>query len=88
MADPSPTVGELFKAKAVTEEQVSVAVDAYQADPATTAHPIADGYSVDLSAAVKAHIPALLILYDVHAKASDRRLATRTAILLARAHKA
>jgi hypothetical protein len=48
MADSSPTVGELFKAKAVTDEQVNAAVDAYQADPLANALPIADGYSLDL----------------------------------------
>ncbi|MBA8913813.1 hypothetical protein [Methylorubrum thiocyanatum] len=30
MADSNPTVGELFKAKAVTDEQVIAAVDAYR----------------------------------------------------------
>jgi hypothetical protein len=32
MADANPTVGELFKAKAVTDEQVNEAVDAYLVD--------------------------------------------------------
>ncbi|MBB2964677.1 hypothetical protein FHU13_005095 [Methylobacterium sp. R2-1] len=55
MADPNPTVGELFKAKAVTDEQVNAAVEAFQADPASDAHPIADGYVLDLAAAVAGH---------------------------------
>ncbi|GJE83867.1 hypothetical protein HNR51_005369 [Methylorubrum thiocyanatum] len=55
MADVSPTVGELFKAKAVTDELVNAAVDAFLSDPAKSAHPIADGYSLDFAAAVAGH---------------------------------
>lgn len=48
MADSSPTVGELFKAEVVTDEQVIAPAEAYLAVPGTTAHPIADGYTFDL----------------------------------------
>ncbi len=88
MADPNPTVGELFKAKAVTDEQVNAAVDAYQADPATSAHPIADGYSLDLAAAVAGHGWASQVVGNPESSPGLKRAAVRTAILLARAQKA
>ena len=87
MADPSPTVGELFKAKAVIDEQVNAAVAAYQADPDTAAHPIADGYTLDLAAAVAGHGWASQVVANPESSATLRRGAIRTAILLARALK-
>ncbi|KAB7782444.1 hypothetical protein [Methylorubrum populi] len=87
MADSSPTVGELFKAKAVTDEQVNAAVDAYLAKPETDSHPIADGYSLDLAAAVAGRRWASDIVGNVEAGLPVKRAATRTAILLARAQK-
>ncbi|MBA9068437.1 hypothetical protein FHR71_002178 [Methylobacterium sp. RAS18] len=44
-----------FRAKAVTDDQVNAAVDAYHVDPAASARPIADGYSLDLATAVAGH---------------------------------
>lgn len=87
MADPNPTVGELFKAKAVTDEQVNAAVDAYHADPGATAHPIADGYSLDLAAAVIGHGWASQVVANPESSPTLKRGAIRTAILLARAQK-
>ncbi|CAO4140615.1 hypothetical protein LPLAFNJD_LOCUS736 [Methylorubrum aminovorans] len=88
MADSSPTVGELFKAKVVTDEQVNAAVEAYLAKPETNAHPIADGYVLDLAAAVAGHAWASEVIASPEASPGLRRAATRTAILLARAQKA
>ncbi|ACK84655.1 hypothetical protein [Methylorubrum extorquens] len=88
MADSSSTVGELFTAKAVTDDEVNAAVDAYQADPRTTAHPIADGYSLDLAAAVAGHGWASQVLANPESSPSLKRAAARTAILLARTQKA
>jgi hypothetical protein len=88
MADPNPTVSELFKAKAVTDEQVNAAVDAYLADPGTTAHLIADGYSLDLAAAVAGHGWASQVVANPESSPSLKRGAIRTAILLVRAQKA
>lgn len=84
----SPTVGELFKAKAVTDDQVNAAVDAYLAKPETDAHPIADGYVLDLGAAVTGHLWASEVVASPEASPGLKRAATRTAILLARARKA
>ncbi|MER2251229.1 hypothetical protein ABS772_15020 [Methylorubrum podarium] len=88
MADASPTVGELFKAKAVTDSEVSAAVEAYLADPETHAHLIAQGYSVDLAAAVIGHAWAHHVVGLIESSQSLKRGAVRTAILLARARKA
>lgn len=52
MLDLNPTVGEVFKAKAVTDDEVNAAVEAYLANPETGALPIADGYSLNPAAAV------------------------------------
>lgn len=88
MADSSPTIGELFKAKAVTDEQVNAAVDAYLAKPETDAHPITDGYSLDLAAAVAGHGWASQVVANPESSPGLKRGAVRTAILLARAQKA
>ncbi|UYW33600.1 hypothetical protein [Methylorubrum extorquens] len=88
MADPNPTVGELFKAKAVTDDEVNAAAEAYLADPDTASHPIADGYSLDLAAAVAGHGWASQVVANPESSPGLKRAATRTAILLARAQKA
>ncbi|MCY1643236.1 hypothetical protein [Methylorubrum sp. SL192] len=87
MADPSPTVGELFKAKAVTDEQVNAAVEVYLTDLEAGMHAIADGYVVDLDAAVVTHSWASFVLANEEASAAVRHNAVRTAILLARPQK-
>lgn len=88
MADTSSTVGDLFKAKAVTDEQVNAAVEAYFAKPETDAHAIADGYMLDLGSAVAGHGWARQVVANRESSASLKRGAVRTAILLARARKA
>ncbi|MBB5765906.1 hypothetical protein ABEV34_11735 [Methylorubrum rhodesianum] len=87
MADSSPTVGELFKAKAVTVQQVDAAVEAYLTDLEASAFPIADGYVVDLDSAVAEHFGVSLLVSDEEANTDLKRGAVRTAILLARAQK-
>ncbi|MGW5960649.1 hypothetical protein [Methylorubrum thiocyanatum] len=84
MPDPNPTVGELFKAKAITDEQVSAAVEAYLATPDTSEHPIADGYSLDLAAVVAGHGWASQVVASPESSSTLRRGAVRTAILLTR----
>ncbi|GAA0278117.1 hypothetical protein LNAOJCKE_4530 [Methylorubrum aminovorans] len=85
MPDLNPTVGELFKAKAVTDDEVNAAVEAYLAKPETDAHPIADGYSLDLAAAVAEHGWASQVVANPESSPGLKRSAVRTAILLARA---
>ncbi len=85
---PCPTIADLFKAKAVTDEGVDRAVETYLAAPGTSAHPIADGYTVDLAAAVSQHGWARRITANPKANPILKRAAVQTAILLARATKA
>ena len=80
----NPTTGELYEAKALTEEDVVAAVDAFIADPTTTAFLFGDGYQMDLAASVAASNFATLVVKDVHADEKHKRAAVRTAILLAR----
>jgi hypothetical protein len=40
----NPTTGDLYKAKAILEADVVAAVDAFMADPTTTAFLFGDGY--------------------------------------------
>lgn len=87
MPAPDRTVGELFKAKAVTDDEVNAAVEAYLAEPETAAHQIADGYLLDLAAAVQAHPFARATLSGERPTSARKRKAVRTAILLARAQK-
>lgn len=88
MVDTNPTVRELFKAKAVSDEQVNAAVDAYLAKPETNAHPIADCYVLDLTAAVAGHGWASQVVANPESSPGLKCAAIRTAILLSRAQKA
>lgn len=86
MAESSPTVADLFKAKAVTDDDVSRLVRAVL-DGAQERTPLADGYVVDLGAAVQASDFATRALGDPDSKPGARQTAARTAVLLARAEK-
>ena len=88
MADSLPTTGDLFKAKAITSDEVDAAVDAVLAKPEIGAYPIGGGYLLDLGAATKAHKPTVAALADLGANEKHRRIMVRTAILLARPEKA
>jgi hypothetical protein len=87
MTDSRATTGELYKAKAILEADVQAAVDAYMADPTTTAFLFGDGYQIDLAASVEASTFASLVVKDGHATDHLRRAAVRTVILLARPEK-
>jgi hypothetical protein len=88
VSESSPTVGELFKAKAVTDEQVSAAVEMYLSDLEAGIFPIAAGYVVDVDAAVVRHLWASHVIANEESSPGLMRAAVRTAILLARAQKA
>jgi hypothetical protein len=66
---------------------VNAAVDAYLAKRGTEAHPIADGYVLDLAAAVAGHGWASQVVANPESSPGLKRGAIRTAILLARAQK-
>ena len=84
----TPTAGELFKAKAILEEDVRAAVDVFMADPSLTTLLMGEGYAIDLHAAVSASPFALGMLEDPEIKEASKRSTVRTAILLARPTKA
>ena len=83
----SPTTGELFKAKAITAEDLHAAVDAYMSDPAAGLFAFGEEYGLDLAAAVSSSDPAVLVLKDVHASETHKGATVCTAILLARREK-
>jgi hypothetical protein len=78
------TTGELCKAKAIADEDVTAAIDAYMEDPAIARFDFGEGHSLDLAAAVVAHAPARKALTDPNACDAFRRAMVRSAILLAR----
>ena len=84
----NPTTGELFKAKAVTETDIVAAVDGFMADPTTTTFLFGEGFSIDLAEAVRSHEWASVTVGTKDATEHLKRLAVRTAILLARPEKA
>jgi len=83
----TPTTGDLFKAKTLTEEDLAAAVDAFMADPTTTAFLFGDGYWIDLAEAVRSHEWASVTVGTKDATEHLKRTAVRTAILLARPEK-
>ena len=87
MADSNPTTGDLFKAKTLAEEDVVAAVEAFMADPTTTAFLFGDGYRIDLAEAVRSHEWASVTVANKDTTEHLCRAAVRTAILLARPGK-
>ena len=83
----NPTAGGLYKAKVILEADVMAAVEAVLAGRPTDQHPLADGYTIDLVAAVDAHPLAKAGLAAEVASLAYRRNLARTAILLARPSK-
>lgn len=83
----NPTTGELYKAKAILEADVVAAVDAFMADPTTTLFVFGDGYRINLAQAVRSHEWADATVRNAEVTAHLKRVAVRTAILLARPEK-
>ena len=79
---------QLRKDGTITDAEVEAAVDAYLDYPETTGFRIAQGYVLDLAAAVEAHPPAAVALTDPDRTDKFRRTMVRTAILLARPERA
>jgi len=84
----NPTTGALFKAKVMLEADVDAAVDAFMTDPTTTAFLFGDGYRLNLVEAVSSHEWAKVTVANHEATEHLKRVAVRTAILLARPEKA
>lgn len=87
MTNAPQTTGELFKAKAVTDADIAAAVDAFLADPSTSAFLFGEGYRIDFTEAVRAHVWASATTENKDATDHLKRAAVRTAILLARPEK-
>ncbi|ARO53845.1 hypothetical protein B2G69_06570 [Methylorubrum zatmanii] len=87
MTDSSPTVGELFKANVVTHDDLNALIDAVLAGRMNVREELAEGYTLDVAAAVRANAFATAVLRDKTSSTGARRSAARTAILLARAQK-
>lgn len=83
----TPTVSTLLETMAVTNRHVDSAIKAYFADPGASAHPIAEGYTLDLAAAVEERPWVTEVVSDAEADLDLKRGVVRTAILLARAKK-
>lgn len=79
MADSSPTVGELFKANVVTHDDLNALVDAVLAGRMNEREELAEGFTLDVAAAVKANAFAAAVLRDKTSTTGARRTAARTA---------
>ncbi|MER2269091.1 hypothetical protein [Methylobacterium oxalidis] len=80
----TPTIGELFKAKEIGEEEVDAAITGYLAGALDEVVVFADTYRVNVAAAVKA-VPKLRDrAHDPDASEFLKRIAVRTALMLAR----
>ncbi|ACK81057.1 hypothetical protein [Methylorubrum extorquens] len=87
MADPNPTVGELFKTNVVTHDDVNALIDAVLDGRMEEQVDLGGGYALNVAAAVKANAFATAVLQDKTSTKGARRTAIRTAILLARAQR-
>ncbi|ACL55873.1 hypothetical protein [Methylobacterium nodulans] len=80
----TPTLGEPYKLTHVTDEQIDAAAREYLDDPTLGMRLIAEGIALDLAAVVLAHPYVREVLARESAPEAQRRMAVRTAILLAR----
>jgi hypothetical protein len=78
------TTDELVKARAITEFDLQLALDAAEADPDIEMVELGAGYALNLPAALRASSFAELALAKPNATPMLKRAAVRTAILLAR----
>ena len=85
---PAPITLDLFDSKAIVDDDVSVVVRAFVADPARAIFTIGEGWVVDVAAAVAAHPFAASVMHASWTGTDLRRAAVRAAVLLARPVKA
>ena len=79
-----PTTSDLFKAKTITDTEVNAAVEVVMAGRTTRMFRFASGHVLNLPAAVEANRHAVAMMSEPTATDRGKRLAVRTAILLAR----
>ncbi|ACL61426.1 hypothetical protein [Methylobacterium nodulans] len=77
------TIADLLTTRLLTDEQVDAAVMGYLADPAPGSRQIAHGLALDINAAVAAYRQAADLMQRKDVTVARRRVAVRTAILLA-----
>lgn len=82
-----PTVDALRRERIILATQINSVIEAYLDNPEITAYPIAEGYIVNLRAAVRNDEWAWKIARDPAASARLKRGTIWTAILLPRAQK-
>ncbi|MGY2052200.1 hypothetical protein [Methylobacterium sp. JK268] len=80
----APTIGELFKLQRVTRKQLDAAVHGDLDDPSPGPRTIAEGVTLDPAAVMLSNPYARETLAREGAPQGQRRMAVRTAILLAR----
>ncbi|MER2265278.1 hypothetical protein [Methylobacterium oxalidis] len=80
----TPTISELFKAKEIAEDEIDVAITDYVAGASDEVVVFADTYKVNVAAAVEA-VPQLRDrAHNPDASEFLKRIAVRTALMLAR----
>ncbi|WP_018261401.1 hypothetical protein [Methylobacterium sp. WSM2598] len=80
----TPTIGDLYKLKHVTDDQLDAAVRDCLDDPSPGMRFIAGGVALNLAAVVLANPYAREVLARAGTPEAQKRMAVRTAILLAR----
>ncbi|MCJ2091312.1 hypothetical protein MKK67_02135 [Methylobacterium sp. J-072] len=78
------TLWDLVTDERIAIEAVGSAVDAYLAELATRTHAIGPDHVLDLAASVAAHAFASAAMVDAEADEPARRMAVRSALLMAR----
>lgn len=77
------TIGELYKRKRITDEQIDAAVADYLNDPVPGPRPITRDIAVDVCAIMQANSHAREVLAMRDSTEAQMRMAVRTAIMLA-----
>lgn len=88
MTESTTTVGDLYEAKLITDADLRSAVDAFMDDPEIASHVFPGGCRVDVAKAVRANEWTSAQFRSPVATEALKRVAVRTAILLARPEKA
>lgn len=87
MAEKHPTIGDLYLAGDITTADLQSAVIAFMANQLMGAHLFPKGYRVDIGAAVRSNEWAFAQYRSPKSTSVMKRVAVRTAILLARPEK-
>lgn len=83
MAKEIPSVGDMHKAAAITDDEIDAAVDAYLAGPKAGLFHFTSSHQVDVAAAVLAYPPAVAAVSNPGQTRMFKWTMVRTALLLA-----